>query len=101
MNNGRNDSDYEILGFCVKLKSNICKSGRISPEKAISLVKREINKVLDKSPTLDRGQVAMMVALKFAYDNLKISDELCRNMDEVQTVAGDVLKQIEEIVPPN
>ena len=97
MDEKTNDLDFEVLGFKIKLRPG--EEGRISPSEAVSLVREEADNILKRSPHLEAGGVAVLVALKMAYSKLEMEGEYRRSIETLHTTAGNALEYIEDISP--
>lgn len=98
MDSNRDNLDYEVLGYKVKMKPGHS-SAEANPDSVVELVREEANKILDRAPNLDRGQVALLVALKLANEKLVLESEYRENIDKLHATAGDALQFIEEVAP--
>ncbi len=98
MNQTKDESIFEILGYELRLKPDDGHDD-VSAHDVVDLVDREAQKILKQSPHLDRGKVALLVALKLGSDKLAMQKEFQYNMKELQSSARDALQFIEEISP--
>lgn len=98
MNQTNDGSVFEILGYELKLKPEEADQ-TIAPAEVVELVQREANLITENSPNLDRGKVALLVALKLASTQLRLEREFSSNIQELQNTARDALHFIEELVP--
>lgn len=89
---------FDVLGYHVRLKSDSNVHG-ISPQEVVEVVRVEANKILDKAPQLNSGQVAILVALQLANDLLSSKKEFKNNLDQLQDTARTALQYIEEVSP--
>lgn len=88
--------EFEVLGFNVRFKSE----GDNDPNGAkeiVEFVTQEAVKIRENYPNLDNGQVAVLLALKMASDNIKLNREYKDNISQLQKSALDALQTIEEI----
>ena len=90
--------DYEVLGFNVKFKPE---SGKPSTEARdiVEFVNKEAFQIKDQYPSLDNGQVAILLALKLAKENMKLNKEYKENIYQLQKSAMDALQTMDEITP--
>lgn len=87
--------DFEVLGFKLKLKPSV--DGRSDPREVLDLVREEADRISSRSPSLDRGEVAILVALKMACDRLDIEREYRDNIESFSATAKDALRCIEGV----
>lgn len=85
--------NFDILGFQLKLKSS--GSGKSDPREVADLVRKEADKISSHSPNLNRGEVAILVALKMAQDRLDIEMEYRDNVERFSSTAEDALQYFE------
>lgn len=94
----RDSQEFEVLGFNVRFKADASEdSGRA--REIVEFVSKEAVKIKEAYPSLDNGQVAVLLALKMANDNMKLSMEYNESITELQRSAMDALQTIEEISP--
>lgn len=98
MNQTNDGSVFEILGYELRLKPDEADQS-VAPVDVVERVKREAHLILENSPQLDRGKVALLVALKLASRQLSLEREFSANIQELQTSARDALHFIEELTP--
>jgi hypothetical protein len=98
MNQTNDETVFEILGYELRLKQEEADHA-VAPAEVIELVQREADLITENSPHLDRGKVALLVALKLASSKLSLEKEFSSNIQELQTTARDALHFIEELVP--
>lgn len=98
MNQTKHGSVFEILGYELRLKPDEVDQS-LAPSEVISLVQREADSILEKSPQLAPGKIALLVALKMASEKLKLEREFVSNIQELQTTARDALHFIDELTP--
>ena len=86
--------EFNILGFQVKFKpDDNLKDG--SAEAAVELVRAEASRIQTSAPSLEVGQVALLVALKLAGEKLGLSEEYRANIQDLKKAAQDALKFVE------
>ena len=93
----REDKGFEVLGL--KLKLSAKEEGRGVASEAVALVRTEADKILSRSPNLDRSEVAVLVALKLASEKLGLEGEYRDNIERLHVAAEDALQYIEEASP--
>jgi hypothetical protein len=92
------DLEFDVLGYRVKLKPDADGSND-SAEKIVDLVRSEAFKIQEHAPGLDKGQVAILVALKLASEKISLEDDFKENLEQLQLSARDALQYIEEVSP--
>ena len=53
------------------------------------------------APSLDKGKVAILVALQMAAQKLSLEEEYRDNVEQMQAFAKNALNLIEEVTPQN
>lgn len=92
------NAEYEILGYKVKLQKGD-ENTQVTPEEIVELVRGEANKIMDKAPSLSSGQVATLVALKLAQENLTEAKKYQTEIEDLKGKASEALSLIEEVTP--
>ncbi|MCR9204244.1 MAG: hypothetical protein NXH75_06690 [Halobacteriovoraceae bacterium] len=90
--------EYEILGYKVKLQKSD-EINQVTPDDVVDLVRSEAAKIMDKAPTLNSGEVAILVALKMAQENLSKAETYNDEIDALKSKANEALSLIEEVTP--
>lgn len=98
MENKKEDHHFEILGQKLRLSPE-GSPDQVTPEEIVRCVDQEAQKVLSKSPQLDKGQVAVLVALQLAGEKLALEREYRENIEKLQTSTHDALQFIEGASP--
>lgn len=98
MDNRTSSVEYEILGYKVKLREEEGSSSS-SPLDVVDLVRTESNKIMDKAPHLERGEVALLVALQLAEEKLRIENQYHTEVSQLKEKASQALDLIEEVTP--
>lgn len=98
MESNRKDLDFNVLGYKVTLKPDT-DGVNSTAHKVVELVRSEAFKIQEKSPGLDRGQVALLVALQLASEKISLESEFKENVEKLQLTAKDALQYIEEVSP--
>ena len=88
--------EFDVLGFTVRFKPD-SPDEQISPAEVVEYVHREASDIRNSNPNLDQGQLATLVALKLAADNMKINKEYRDNINQLQTKAQDALGLLDNI----
>ncbi len=91
--------DFEILGYKVKLREQRGSESSVTPHDVVDLVRRESNKIMDKAPQLSSGEVAILVALQMAQENLELSQSYKEELANLKSKAGEALNLIEDVSP--
>ncbi|MFZ8932685.1 MAG: cell division protein ZapA [Bacteriovoracaceae bacterium] len=94
----RESQEFEVLGFNVRFKAGDDDNSNRARD-IVEFVSKEAVKIKEAYPGLDNGQVAVLLALKMANDNMKLSMEYQSSISELQKSALDALQTIEEISP--
>ncbi len=90
--------EYEILGYKVRLREQDASTSS-SPLEVVDLVRNEANKIMDKAPHLERGEVALLVALQLADEKLRLENQYHTEVNELKEKASQALDLIEEVTP--
>ena len=98
MNSLREDKEFNVLGYNIRLKE-ADDDQLVSPEEIVEFVTREADMIREKSPNLNQGQKAILVALKVASEKLSLDKEYRENIVRLQSTATDALQFIEEVSP--
>ncbi len=91
--------EFDVLGFKIKLKPDEGDGDAIQPKEVVDYVHREAVKIQELAPQLEKGQVAILVALNLAKDRMAMEREYSQNVAKLQNQAVDALKYIEEVSP--
>lgn len=91
-----NTKEFDVLGLKVKLRSDQL-AETVSPEEVVEFVRGEAAKILKASPQLTKGDVGILLALKFAQEKLDLEKELKNGLEGLQNSAKDALRYIEEV----
>ncbi len=86
-----NAIDFDLLGCKVKASSGL---QGIGSHKIISYVSNEIDEIRNAKPFLDDKEVAVLVALNLAKQNLELNEKLNNTVKDIESS----LQVIEEIV---
>lgn len=99
MNNVREDQVvYEVLGCSLKLKEDERLEG-VLPSDIVSYVQNEAAKILQQTPGLNHGQIAVLIAMKLAGEKLALEHEYRDNIRLLSRTAEDALQYIEHVSP--
>lgn len=98
MDNKTSSVDYEILGYKIKLREDD-QNSQVSPSEVVALVREEANKISEKAPHLERGEVALLAALQLAQEKLTCEHQYQSELNELKEKAGQALNLIEEVTP--
>lgn len=98
MEKKKEDHHFEILGQKLRISPEASPE-HVTPEEIVRCVDEEAQKVLKKSPGLDKSQVAVLVALQLAGEKLGLEREYRDNIEKLQTSTHDALKFIESASP--
>ena len=86
---------FDILGFKLKVRSD--ENEQLINAKDVSqIVRDEAYSLKEKSPNLSNGEIAILLALKYAKEKLVLEKEYETNIQELQNTAKDALARIEE-----
>ncbi|MBT7610039.1 MAG: cell division protein ZapA [Bacteriovoracaceae bacterium] len=97
MENKSNDLEFEVLGYTIKLKPN--EENSQSPLEIIEYVRERAEKIQMTNPSLDPGQIAILIALGLAVEKKNLEEEFRSNVETLQSSAVDALNFIEEVSP--
>jgi cell division protein ZapA (FtsZ GTPase activity inhibitor) len=98
MNSLKEETEFDVLGYSLKLSSTRGED-RIAPAEVVSYLLKEANQIRENAPHLEPGQVAILAALKIAEERLALDIEYHENVDKLQSSARDALQFIEEVSP--
>lgn len=98
MNDTREVLNFEVLGFRIKFKPDEGYD-KESATKIVDEVLKASQKLKDKLPQLDQGQIAILTALQMASDRISLENEYRVNIDKLRSEASDALGFIEDISP--
>ncbi len=98
MDNSTSVKEFEILGYKVKLQE-VESTLSFSANEVVDLVKRESDKITVKAPHLSNGEVALLIALQMAKENLEINTKFQDDLNSLKDKAGQALNLIEEVTP--
>ncbi len=98
MNSLREIKEFDVLGYKIKLKPDESNDD-VAPATIVDYIMREADSMLLVQPQLDKGQAAILVALKIASEKLKLEKEFCDNVEKMRSTASDALQFIEEVSP--
>jgi hypothetical protein len=91
---------FDILGYTVAFNTQ-SKEGSIDPQKIVDYVREEAALIMGHSEPLDPGQVAVLLALKLAKENLELKTDIKDNLDKLHVSANDALRYFDEVMPTN
>ncbi|PIP95002.1 MAG: hypothetical protein COW00_18095 [Bdellovibrio sp. CG12_big_fil_rev_8_21_14_0_65_39_13] len=95
----RNELEFDVLGYKVRMKDD-GSDRRTSPSKAVELVLERARSILDRYPSLDRGKVAVLVALELAADKLDLENEYREDIEKLHQTTTEAIQFIEDLAPP-
>ena len=98
METNKSKIEYEILGYKVKLQEND-EIDQVTPDEIVELVRIESSKIMNKVTGLGPGEVALLVALNLAKENLQKAKKYNENMETFKEKASKALSLIEEVSP--
>ena len=98
MDNNLSVKDFEVLGYKVKLREEE-NTDSVSASDVVDLVRRESDKIMVKAPHLSNGEVALLVALQMAKENIEINKQFQSDLGSLKEKAGQALNLIEEVSP--
>ena len=86
---------FDILGFKLKVRSDEIEQ-TVNAVDVVQQVRNEAFSLKQKSPDLSNGEIAILLALKYAQEKLVLEKEYQTNIQELQDTARDALQKIEE-----
>ena len=98
MNGYKDERKFEVLGYSVKISNN-GENQHVKAEEVVEYVQKEADKIRDRIPNLEQGQLAVLVALKLGQDLLGLDQEYRNNVEKIQSSASNALRFIEEVTP--
>ena len=94
----KDNLDLDILGFKIKVKAGDEDQAVMAREVA-NLVSSEAETLWSKTAHLDKGQVAILIALKFAEEKLKIEREYRSEIEALSKKADSIFEASENLGP--
>lgn len=88
--------EFDVLGYRVKLAES-SDSASATPEEIVEMVRQEAGAIQNRNPNLNRGQVAVLVALKLATDKTTINREFKESVHLLEGRAQTALREIEQL----
>ena len=98
MENKTSSVEYEILGYKVRLREEEASTSS-SPNEVVDFVRDEANKIMDRAPHLERGEVALLLALQLAEKNMRLENQYQTEVSQLKEKASQALDLIEEVTP--
>jgi cell division protein ZapA (FtsZ GTPase activity inhibitor) len=95
--NELNHLEYSVLGQKVRFRSS--DDEVIAPIEIVELVQKEAEDIRNKHSIKDPKYLAILTALKLAQDKLHLEGDYKQSISDLQLVAEDALKIMEEVVP--
>ena len=65
--------EFDVLGYTVTFRPST-EEGQVAPEQILDYVRKEANIIKRNSPSLDSGQIAVLLALKLAKENFDLKN---------------------------
>ena len=96
MKSNKNVLEFEVLGFKVKFKPE-GEDHPVSAQEVVEHVNREANKLSRSNPQLSSGEIAVLIALSFAKQNIGLEKEYKMNIEQLNKSAHDALSLVETI----
>ena len=96
MNSKREELEFDVLGFSVKFKPTN-EDNRFSANEIIEKVLKEAEAIKLKNPSLDNGQLAILIALKSTAEKMALEKRFTDNIGQLRAEATDALNYIKEI----
>jgi len=96
MNSNNDEIEFDVFGFQITFKPS-SENNNFSAAEIIEKVIREGEAIKSKSPGLDNGQLAILIALKSTADKMALENKFSDNIDQLRTEATDALNYIKEI----
>lgn len=98
MENNNEMLSFRVLGQEINFRPQQDEE-EISASDVVELVNKEADKISQSLPHLDQNQVAVLVALKLAQENLKCEIKTKYELNKIRSSAMDALRFIEEVSP--
>jgi hypothetical protein len=98
MNYNEGKSEFNVLGYKVVFRPDGDGSNQ-APERIVNHVQNEADILSKSMPNLEPGQIAILLALRFARENLDLKTEFKDSIDKLHTNAKDALQYLEGIAP--
>lgn len=97
MSMSNNQSEFNILGCMIRVKSE--ENNNAKAQKAIQIVKDEIEQVRNSRPGLRDTDIAVLSALNIATKYLDNETEFKENIFALKAGVEGALKYVEEVSP--
>jgi len=91
--------EFEVLGYKLKVRPEQGDGINISPEEVVSYVKRRALEIQSRSPQLEPGKLATLLALELARENLSLEHEYKTNINKLRDETIGALSLLEEVSP--
>ena len=98
MENNIEMHSFTVLGQEINFKPQE-ETDLVSPKEVVDLVNAEAEEISQALPHLESNQVAILVALKLAQQNLSNEKKTSEELNRIRSSAMDALKYIEEVSP--
>ncbi len=92
------EAEFDVLGLRIKSTPE-ADEGKISTKEIVDLVNREALKIREKSPGLDNGKIAILLALELAQSKLSIERDLKESVLVLHERGTKILELLEEVNP--
>ena len=98
MNYNEGKSEFNVLGYKIVFRPDGDGSNQ-APEGVVNYVRSEADILSKSMPNLEPGQIAILLALKFAKENQDLKTEFKDSINKLHTSAKDALHYLEGIAP--
>jgi len=90
MLNMEENIEFEVLGFNVRFKPENGEDYEAA-KNVVEFVCQEAEKIRENKPDLEKGKIAVLLALKLAKENIGLNKEYRENINMLQNTAVDAL----------
>jgi len=92
------EAEFDVLGLRVKPTPD-ADEGKITTKEIVDLVNQEALKLKLKSPGLDNGKIAILLALEFARDKLSIEQDFQESVLDLHASGQKIVELLEQVNP--
>ena len=98
MNSNGIELDFDFLGYKIRFRPED-ENSQLSAQQIVDYVRSEANQILDKSPSLDRAKLAVLLSLKLGEELLSLKQEFKESIENLQSSACSALQFIDDVTP--
>jgi len=99
MNSNNEELEFDVFGFKVSFRPS-GENNNFSATEIVAKVIQEGEAIKCKSPGLQSGQIAILLALKSMAEKMSLERQFSENIGQLRSEAKDALNYIKEISQP-